>query len=88
MPFDTRHHVFKVKPRFPKEWRINEQRQAALDQARQKTKLLEIQKVETGELVDGLAVIEQAYAAALEVDKAEPELVMAGKKQKLLRGKR
>jgi len=60
VPIDTRHHVFKEKPRFPKEWRINRKRQAALDDYRQKVTRLEGEKAQKGEVIDGVSAIQAA----------------------------
>jgi small subunit ribosomal protein S35 len=53
IPLDTRHHTFKVKPRFPKEWRLTEERRKELEDTRQKALLLDETKEANGALVDG-----------------------------------
>ncbi|TRX97244.1 hypothetical protein FHL15_002038 [Xylaria flabelliformis] len=53
VPLDTRHHTFKVKPKFPKEWRMTEERQRFLEDTRQKALLLDQAKEEEGTLVNG-----------------------------------
>ncbi|KAJ8129491.1 hypothetical protein O1611_g4140 [Lasiodiplodia mahajangana] len=53
VPLDTRHHTFKVRPKFPKEWRMTEERRKFLEDTRQKALLLDQAKEETGTLVDG-----------------------------------
>lgn len=63
VPLDTRHHVVREKPRFPKEWRIDAQRQAALDNARREATLLEAAKIESGQLLDGDTIVRNALEA-------------------------
>ncbi|KAI8948424.1 mitochondrial ribosomal subunit protein-domain-containing protein [Xylaria longipes] len=53
VPLDTRHHTFKVKPKFPKEWRMTEERRRFLEDTRQKALLLDQAKEEEGTLVNG-----------------------------------
>ncbi|KAI1121497.1 mitochondrial ribosomal subunit protein-domain-containing protein [Nemania abortiva] len=53
VPLDTRHHTFKVKPKFPKEWRMTEERRKFLEDTRRKSLLLDQAKEEAGTLVDG-----------------------------------
>ncbi|KAI0468104.1 mitochondrial ribosomal subunit protein-domain-containing protein [Xylaria cf. heliscus] len=57
VPLDTRHHTFKVKPKFPKEWRMTEERRQFLEDTRQKALLLDKAKEEDGTLVDGVEKI-------------------------------
>ena len=81
MPLDTRHHHFKPKPRFPKEWALTEERREQLAQYRlqmeQKDQKLELE----GQLVDGIKQIEQVIARPI-AQEALPEMVMAGGKAK------
>ncbi|KAI3322561.1 hypothetical protein HD806DRAFT_500375 [Xylariaceae sp. AK1471] len=58
IPLDTRYHTFKVKPKFPKEWRMTEERRQQLEDTRQKTLLLDQAKEENGTLVNGTEKIE------------------------------
>ncbi|GAP83107.1 putative mitochondrial ribosomal small subunit component [Rosellinia necatrix] len=53
VPLDTRHHTFKVKPKFPKEWRMTEERRLFLEESRRKALLLDQAKEEDGTLIDG-----------------------------------
>ncbi|KAI0972341.1 mitochondrial ribosomal subunit protein-domain-containing protein [Xylaria arbuscula] len=53
VPLDTRHHTIKVKPKFPKEWRMTEERRKFIEDTRQQTLLLDQKKEEEGTLVDG-----------------------------------
>lgn len=79
VPLDLRHHTFKVKPKFPKEWRLSEKRVAELAQQRRQAALADKIKQEEGTLVDGVQMIQKALAtrrAKVEV----PELVGAQRK--------
>ncbi|KAI9805642.1 MAG: 37S ribosomal protein S24, mitochondrial [Piccolia ochrophora] len=62
IPFDFRHHRPRPKPRFPPEWRMTPERRQYLDEKREQTLLLEQRKAEAGTLLDGTAVLENAYA--------------------------
>jgi len=80
VPLDTRHHTFKVKPKFPVEWRMTEQRRQELEQSRQKSAQRDQQKALQGVLIDGVGQIEAAYLNEIStVLIAEPEMIMAGK---------
>ncbi|KAI0108306.1 mitochondrial ribosomal protein [Daldinia grandis] len=61
IPLDTRHHPIKIKPKFPKEWRMNEERIKYLEDVRQKSLLLDQTKEEAGALVDGKEKISQFF---------------------------
>ncbi|KAI1425043.1 mitochondrial ribosomal subunit protein-domain-containing protein [Xylaria sp. FL1777] len=61
VPLDTRHHTFKVKPKFPKEWRLTEERRKFLEDTRQKALLLDQKKEEEGTLVDGAERIQAFF---------------------------
>ncbi|KAI0417146.1 mitochondrial ribosomal subunit protein-domain-containing protein [Xylaria grammica] len=61
VPLDTRHHTFKVKPKFPKEWRMTEERRKFLEETRQQILLLEQQKEEEGTLIDGVEKINNFF---------------------------
>jgi small subunit ribosomal protein S35 len=58
IPLDTRHHTFKTKPKFPKEWRMTEERRQQLEDTRQNALLLDQTKEEEGTLVNGTEKIE------------------------------
>lgn len=58
VPLDTRHHQVQPKPRFPKEWLMTEERRKFLDESRERLKLAEVQRMESGEIVDGKQAIE------------------------------
>ncbi|KAI1179259.1 mitochondrial ribosomal subunit protein-domain-containing protein [Nemania sp. FL0916] len=61
IPLDTRHHTFKVKPRFPKEWRMTDERRKSIDDARLEAKALDQKKEKLGALVDGQQKIEMFF---------------------------
>ncbi|KAI0885586.1 mitochondrial ribosomal protein [Annulohypoxylon maeteangense] len=61
IPLDTRHHRFKTKPKFPREWRMSEDRRKFLEDTRQKSLLLDQTKEEAGSLVNGKERIEQFF---------------------------
>lgn len=63
VPLDTRHHTFKVKPKFPKEWRMTKTRQQFLEDTRQKALLLDQAKEAAGTLVDGEEKINLFFSA-------------------------
>lgn len=63
VPLDTRHHHFKVKPKFPREWRMTEERRRFLDDMRQKSLLLDQTREEAGSLISGTEKIEQFFSA-------------------------
>ncbi|GKT50955.1 37S ribosomal protein S24, mitochondrial [Colletotrichum spaethianum] len=66
IPLDTRHHAFKNKPKFPKEWRMTEERRQQLDAFRLRALEIDAGKQESGHVVDGTEKIEQALATAEE----------------------
>lgn len=58
VPFDFRHHKEKKRAVFPKEWILTEDRKKYLAQKREQSRVLEDQRLNNGELVDGRTVIE------------------------------
>ncbi|KAK8089205.1 hypothetical protein PG997_004166 [Apiospora hydei] len=62
IPLDTRHHQIKVRPKFPKEWRLTEERMQQLEDARQKSLLLDQAKEQDGQLVDGNERVDRFFA--------------------------
>lgn len=74
VPLDLRHHQFKNKPKFPKEWRMTDERRLELDAHRQREALADLKKTEDGQLVDGQKNIDayliQKMAEDLEKQKA------------------
>ncbi|KAI0535345.1 mitochondrial ribosomal subunit protein-domain-containing protein [Xylaria digitata] len=61
VPLDTRHHTFKVKPKFPKEWRMTEERRKFLEDTRERNLLLDQKKEEEGTLISGAEKIEAFF---------------------------
>ncbi|KAK8056404.1 hypothetical protein PG993_001631 [Apiospora rasikravindrae] len=62
IPLDTRHHQTKVRPKFPKEWRLTEERMQQLEDVRQKSLLLDQAKEQGGQLVDGNERVDRFFA--------------------------
>lgn len=54
IPLDVRHHKFKVKPKFPKAWRLTDERRKLLEDMRKKALLLDQEKEAEGALIDGV----------------------------------
>ncbi|KAI1756330.1 mitochondrial ribosomal subunit protein-domain-containing protein [Xylaria castorea] len=71
VPLDTRHHTFKVKPKFPKEWRLTEERRRFLEDTRQKGLLLDQAKEEEGTLVNGAEKIDAFFSSPVTPNIAE-----------------
>ena len=67
IPLDTRHHKFKYKPKFPREWRMTEERRKELQAVRAQSFLLDQKKVAEGTLVDGTQRVAAALAAPAQV---------------------
>jgi small subunit ribosomal protein S35 len=86
IPLDTRHHVFKVKPKFPREWRMTEERKKELQALRAQRFQLDEAKKSAGTLTSGTEAIKAALegpASAGEI----PQLVrVAGIAQRDPRG--
>ncbi|KAI8633973.1 hypothetical protein F5Y19DRAFT_415993 [Xylariaceae sp. FL1651] len=61
IPLDTRHHTFKTKPKFPKEWRMTEERRQFLEETRQKALLLDQAKEQDGTIVNGVEKINRFF---------------------------
>ena len=79
IPLDLRHHTFKVKPKFPKEWRLSEERVAELSRHRRQAALMDKIKQEEGTLVDGIQTIQKAIATRKPREEM-PELVKIPRK--------
>jgi len=71
VPLDTRHHTFKVKPKFPREWRMTDERRAELQAARERSMLTDQEKVLKETMLDGV----QEIKTALHRPRATPEPV-------------
>ncbi|KAI9740874.1 MAG: 37S ribosomal protein S24, mitochondrial [Claussenomyces sp. TS43310] len=81
VPLDTRHHTVKVKPKFPVEWRMTDQRRAELEAVRQQAQLTDQQRALSGAIVDGMQQIQDSLTKKSIAAAAEPvpEMIMAGK---------
>ncbi|KAH7419910.1 putative 37S ribosomal protein S24, mitochondrial [Cadophora sp. MPI-SDFR-AT-0126] len=79
IPLDTRHHHFRIKPQFPKEWALTEARKQELQQYRQAMVLKDQQKEITGQLIDGIKQIEEGLKQSISLDDALPDPVMIGR---------
>ncbi|OTB09058.1 hypothetical protein M426DRAFT_316351 [Hypoxylon sp. CI-4A] len=86
IPLDTRHHTFKVKPKFPREWRMSEERRKFIEDTRQKSLLLDQTKEEAGALVSGKEKIEQFFSAPASQNRI-PELAKTRLHRPLPRGR-
>ncbi|KAG9238084.1 putative 37S ribosomal protein S24, mitochondrial [Amylocarpus encephaloides] len=82
VPLDTRHHQFKPKLQFPKEWIMKEDRKRDIEIHREKFLLKDRHREALGLLVDGSKVIHEALKKARE--EPQPETLMAGKGGKAL----
>ncbi|KAK0615018.1 mitochondrial ribosomal subunit protein-domain-containing protein, partial [Bombardia bombarda] len=60
IPLDTRHHTFTTKPKFPKGWRMSEERKQELEGQRRKALALDMAKEKAGGLIDGVKSIREA----------------------------
>lgn len=79
---DTRHHHFRAKPQFPKEWALTEARKQELHQYRQAMVMKDQQREITGQMIDGINQIEAGLRQKLMTDEAVPEPVMLRGKSK------
>lgn len=59
LPLDLRHHPIKIKPKFPKEWRLTDKRRRQLEKIRGGIAAMEATKAEQGRLVSGQQMIEE-----------------------------
>ncbi len=64
IPLDTRHHVFKNKPKFPKGWYMTEDRRKEIQAARAQSFLMDRERSQSGTLVDGVQRIEASLTAS------------------------
>ncbi|CZS96028.1 related to RSM24-mitochondrial ribosomal protein, small subunit [Rhynchosporium agropyri] len=78
IPLDTRHHHFKAKPQFPKEWAITEARKVELQQYRAAMISKDQQMELTGQLIDGIQQIEEGLRKT-SLKESIPEPVMIGR---------
>ncbi|KAI5860146.1 mitochondrial ribosomal subunit protein-domain-containing protein [Durotheca rogersii] len=77
VPLDTRHHRFKIKPKFPREWRMSDERRRFLADTRQQSLLLDERKEAEGTLIDGKEKLEQFFNPQ-EAEEQLPEYARAG----------
>lgn len=77
VPLDLRHHKIRAKPRFPKEWRMSEERMQQIVAYREEAKQIEAAKKAEGKLVNGVQIINKALASRAAAKAAVPELVAA-----------
>ena len=64
VPLDTRHHTFKPKIKFPKEWYLTEERKKELEDQRRQALLLDEGKRTQGLMIDGVQTIQKALLHA------------------------
>ncbi|EFW99327.1 37S ribosomal protein [Grosmannia clavigera kw1407] len=83
IPLDTRHHTFKTKPKFPKAWRLTEERRQQLQALRAQAFLADQQKMAQGTLVDGAQRVAASLAAP-----AASDSPLADKVAELVRARR
>lgn len=74
-----RHHKSKPKPKFPTSWRMTEKRRAELAQIREEAELTDQKQLLSGQLVDGIKLIEEAWAKGPAQPVALPDMVLTGK---------
>ncbi|GAO18084.1 hypothetical protein UVI_02059820 [Ustilaginoidea virens] len=58
VPLDLRHRRVKAKPRFPREWRMTDQRRLELEEQRRQQAIGDLERAEKGLLVDGQKAID------------------------------
>ncbi len=84
VPLDTRHHTFKTKPKFPREWRITEERLKELKMGRELAAQADKMRADSGELVDGKHIISVANElSAVAALNAVTEIPVATKAKKV-----
>lgn len=80
IPLDTRHHKTVTKPKFPRHWKLTNQRREQLARIRSQALLNDTQREEAGLLVDGGKVIDGYLVQKLleqQQKEKEAELVAA-----------
>lgn len=85
IPLDTRHHTPKVKPKFPREWRMSEERRKFINDTREKSLLLDQTKEQAGALIDGKEKIDEFFSAP-QLQVKVPEFIKARLSRPLPRG--
>ena len=58
VPLDFRHHKFRRKLGFPEAWKLTDERKKQLEDHRSQNLLVEDAKMQAGQIVDGLSIIE------------------------------
>ncbi|KAI0386567.1 mitochondrial ribosomal protein [Hypomontagnella monticulosa] len=86
VPLDTRHHTVKIKPKFPREWRMSEERRKFIDDTREKSLLLDQTKEQAGALINGQEKIDQFFSAP-QLSAKVPEFIKARLNRPLPRGR-
>ena len=76
---DIRHHKFKPKPKFPVEWKLTGKRREELKNFRENAELRDQRRMLTGQLVDGIKQIEDAWAKSPAQPAPLPEMAMGGR---------
>ncbi|KAG0645897.1 37S ribosomal [Hyphodiscus hymeniophilus] len=79
VPFDMRHHKFTIKPTFPQSWKMTRERKEELAKLRANAELKDQRRLLTGQLVDGVKQIEEAFSRAAAQPSPVPAMAMAGK---------
>jgi len=87
IPFDFRHHKAKKEHLFPEDWKMTEERMQMLEEKRKKASSEEFDRGYTGQLVQGVKVIEaglttEAKRLADAQKQREGVAVMAGGEEK------
>lgn len=67
IPLDTRHHKFKVKHKFPKEWLLTEERKKEIEEERRRSYHLDQKKKTEGGIIDGLLTIKGRVAPKMRI---------------------
>ncbi|KAL2263804.1 hypothetical protein VTK26DRAFT_5096 [Humicola hyalothermophila] len=88
IPLDTRHHKFKTKIKFPKEWYLTEERKKQLEAQRRQALLLDETKRNQGTLVDGMEVVQKALLAAKAAEAMAVPVAVKAKGKALPGGRR
>ncbi|KAH6690499.1 37S ribosomal protein S24 [Plectosphaerella plurivora] len=69
IPLDTRHHTFKTKPKYPKEWYLTRERKLELAAQRAQALGLDKAREAEGKLVDGVKSIDTFLAPPVKAKK-------------------
>jgi hypothetical protein len=88
VPVDFRHHTPKPFHKLPERWKLTPERKRQLEEKRRKVLEEERMKKDTGKLVDGLGVIEQAMKRLGMAQLQEKKNAMTGAKVAVPTGRR